>query len=400
MNFNNFYANDPGYYCPNPMDYPQGSFPPNPLLNPRSLGLSAQNPQIPPGVDPIPTSNFNQTLDNIPSSAPIPISKYSKMSKNSSLNPPFVMPPLHGNAINQHYRLANHPSQKFFHYVNGSRIPQNVKNFYRKGSSALVNDIVTTNPLAMSEALVTDGTIGNARNFAVPSTSAEIAKQIGSKAEITTGKTEKIDSSSKTMKVTTTVKTEIPKKDEKSNSKETSPTSSNTVSTASMSTVTTTISTTAVSAAPVSIKTENKVSKMDIDVKTANPVTVKTENIKKEEITTTKTNVTLAESTKTITSTSNVETKATNAQVNVTTQAPAITTVASVDNIKAAPAAEVSKPPTTQANNVVVSAPTKQNSNTVTTNNGVVRVRKRHQVKVACGKYLNNIIYILNILNY
>ncbi|KAG4088799.1 hypothetical protein H8356DRAFT_898634, partial [Neocallimastix lanati (nom. inval.)] len=163
LNYNNFYANESGYYCPNPINYPQGSLPSNALLNPRSLALATQNPQIPPGVDPIPTSNFNQTIDNIPSSAPNPFSKYPKLSKNSSLNSSFVMPPLHGSGMNQHYTLASHHTQKYFHYANGNRIPSNSNEIYRKaGTSALVNDTATTNPLTISEALTTDNAINNA----------------------------------------------------------------------------------------------------------------------------------------------------------------------------------------------------------------------------------------------
>jgi hypothetical protein len=70
--------------------------------------------------------------------------------------------------------------------------------------------------------------------------------------------------------------------------------------------------------------------------------------------------------------------------IDTTVPVPVVTTMATVDNGKAAPAAEISKPLTSQANNNVTPAATKPNSNTVTTANGVVRVRKRHQVKVAC----------------
>jgi hypothetical protein len=367
LNFNNFYANEPGYYCPNPMDYPQGSFPPNALLNPRSLALAAQNPQIPPGVDSIPTSNFNQTIDNIPSSAPVHLSKYFKLSKSSSLNPPFVIPPLPGNGMNQHYRLAGHPSQKFFPYVNSNRIPPNAKEMYRKAgtSSTLINDVVTTNPLAMNEAFVTDGAINNACNLAVSSRSAEITKQLETKTENTIVKTEKNENSSIPTKITTTVKAETSKKDEISNPT-TLPTTSSTIATTNTNAAT--------------IKTENESSKMDIDIKN---ITIKTENTIKEENIATVTTSSLAESSKASTA-KVIDSKVIKSQINTTVPAPVVTTVAPVDNSKAAPAAEMSKSLSSQTNNNVISAPTKQNSNSVTTANGVVRVKKRHQVKVAC----------------
>jgi len=345
------------------MEYPQGTFPPNPLINPR-LALAAQNPQIPPGVDPIPTTNFNQTLDNIPSSTPIPLSKYSKLSKNSTLNPPFVMPPLHGNGINQHYRLPNHPSQKFFNYVNGNRIPPNVKDMYKKAStsSALVNDIVTTNPLAINEALATDAALNNARNFAVPSTSTESSKSLSSKIDNTVIKAEKNEASGKTSK--SSVKTEQTiKKDESLTLKDTL-----------------TTMTAAATDATVVLKNEIDTSKMDIDLKVT---PIKQEEIKKEE---TNLNSLLKsiDSTKAVMTTV-IETKSINAQINVTTPVVSSSTTAPVENLKTAPVADVSKP---AVNTTTTAASTKtQNNNTVTTANGTVRVRKRHQVKVACGKF-------------
>ncbi|OUM67228.1 hypothetical protein PIROE2DRAFT_5388, partial [Piromyces sp. E2] len=364
LNFNNFYANDPGYYCPNPMEYPQGAFPPNPLINPRSLALAAQNSQIPPGVDPIPTTNFNQTLDNIPSSAPIPLSKYSKLSKNSALNPPFVMPPLHANGINQHYRLPNHPSQKFFHYVNGNRVPPNVKDMYKKASTSttLVNDIVTTNPLALNEALATDTAINNARNFAVPSTSAENSKSLGSTIDTTVNKTEKNESSGKTSKIVTSLKPEsIIKKDESMTSKDT------------LTIVNTTTTDTS-----VTTKSEIDTSKMDVDVKVT---PVKQEEVKKVE-TNLNTSIKTIDSTKIVLVTA-VETKTINAQINATTPAVSTSTTAPTDSLKTAPVADVPKSAANTTTATQASTKT-QNNNTVTTANGTVRVRKRHQVKVAC----------------
>ncbi|ORX42156.1 hypothetical protein BCR36DRAFT_338021 [Piromyces finnis] len=361
LNFNNYYANDPGYYCPNPMDYPQGAFPHNPLINPRSLALAAQNPQIPPGVDPIPANSFNQALDNIPSSAPIPLSKYSKLSKNPALNSPFVMPPLHGSGISQHYRLPNHPSQKYFHFVNGGRIPQNIKDMYKKaGSSSLVGDVVTTNPLTGGETLTTDTTVGNARNFAVPSTSAENSKSLSSKPDSIVNKSDK-DESEKSIKTITPIKNEINiKKEESLTLKDT----------ANVITTDTT----------VPIKTKIDTSKMDIDVK-ATPL--KQEEVKKEEANI-NASIKTIDSAKTVINTP-VETKIINTQINATK--PSISTsstTVSVESLKTVPVVEVSKPASNTAATITTSSKTQNNNNTITNANGTVRVRKRHQVKVAC----------------
>jgi len=363
LNINNFYSSDPGYYCPNPMEYPQGTFPPNPLINPRSLALAAQNPQIPPGVDPIPTTNFNQTLDNIPSSAPIPLSKYTKLSKNS-LNPPFVMSPLNGNGMNQHYRLPpNHPSQKYFHYVNGNRIPPNIKDMYRKAgsTSSLVSDIATSNPLAINDSIVTDSTLNNARNFAIPSTSTDITKQVSIKAENSTTKVEKSENS---------IKPALPVKLETSVTKEDSSTSKD---------VATTLSTSSTSSI---VKSEIEVSKVEVDVKAP----IKLEEVKKEGsvVSTSISEPIKAVITPTTTTTtvSTVETNAVNGQTNVTN--PAVTAkTAPVDNLKAVQVNDTQKP-TVNSTNTSITTTKSQNNNNVTTANGAVRVRKRHQVKVAC----------------
>ncbi len=273
------------------------------------------------------------------------------------------MPPLHGNGMNQHYRLPpNHPSQKLFHYVNGNRIPTNIKDMYRKAgsSSALVNDIATTNSLAINDSLVTDTTLNNARNFAVPSTSAEITKQIGVKVESNTAKVDKSDNSVKSVK---------PVKSDTSITKEDSSTSKEIVTTLSTTPSTSTI-----------VKNEAEISKIDVDIKVA---PIKLEEIKKEDsIILTSANepskVVVTAPTTTITATT-VETKVMNVQANITTPTVSVTT-GPIDNLKAIPVTDVSK---STINTSTTSKP--QSNGTVTTANGAVRVRKRHQVKVACG---------------
>jgi len=132
--------------------------------------------------------------------------------------------------------------------------------------------------------------------------------------------------------------------------------------------------------ATVVLKNEIDTSKMDIDLKVT---PIKQEEIKKEE---TNLNSLLKsiDSTKAVMTTV-IETKSINAQINVTTPVVSSSTTAPVENLKTAPVADVSKP---AVNTTTTAASTKtQNNNTVTTANGTVRVRKRHQVKVACGKF-------------
>jgi len=271
------------------------------------------------------------------------------------------MPPLHSNGMNQHYRLPpNHPSQKLFHYVNGNRISTNIKDMCRKvgSSSALVNDIATTNSLAINDTLVTDSTLSNSRNFAAPSTSAEVTKQIGAKVESNTTKVDKNDNS---------VKSVISVKSETSVTKEDSSTSKEIV---------TTLSTTSTSTV---VKNETEKPKMNVDVKVA---PIKLEEVKKEDsVTVTEpTNVVVTAPTTIVTTA--VETKVVNVQANLTTPTVTVTT-APTDNLKAIPVTDISKPTINTSNTSTTGK--SQNNNTVATANGAVRVRKRHQVKVACG---------------
>jgi len=271
------------------------------------------------------------------------------------------MPPLHGNGMNQHYRLpSNHSSQKLFHYVNGNRISTNIKDMCRKvgSSSALVNDIATTNSLAINDTLVSDSTLSNTRNYTVPSTSAEVTKQIGAKVENNTTKEDKNDNP---------VKPVIPLKSDTSVTKEDS-------STSTSKEISTTLSTTSTSAV---INSETEIPKMNVDVKVAS---IKLEEVKKEDsvAVTEPAKVVITAPTTIVTTT--VESKVVNVQASITT--PTVTT-APTDNLKVIPVTDVSKP-IINTSNTSTTNKSQNNNNTVTTANGAVRVRKRHQVKVAC----------------